>query len=178
MGAIRKHSPALLEERLTARVHHRVGGSSKLAHFADASLVRATVLRALADESASESSAARIARGELSPLERRVVRTVTNRGAAVRSRERTRREVEMLRGLIAERDARIARLTVEIEAVRRGMCGGRKMEGEIVQMGEGDAEREMTAEEAGGLGEEFPGMSFLGPSLDRAAFSAIVDSLT
>lgn len=180
MGAIRKYSSsARIEDQLTARVHHRVGGPSKLAKFADASLVRTAVLRALADEQSTIDDNARIQRGELTPLERRVVRTVTNRGAAVRSRERTRQEVESLRAAIADRDARIAHLTSQITAVRAGVSG--TMEGELAPVpvesfppnGPTIDEQQMPATTGG-----FPGQSFLAPSLDRAAFSAIIDSLT
>lgn len=178
MGAIRKPStPTREEEQLTARVHHRVGGPAKLAKFTDAALVREAVLRALTDEQPTTGDRDRISRGELTSIERRVVRTVTNRGAAVRSRERTRQEVESLRAALAERDERIAYLTQEIAAARAAVVGmipqdpaGAQIDAFPPRLDKSDEGMPITS-------DGFPGQSFLAPSLDRAAFSAIVDSL-
>lgn len=124
MATIRKSNAsraARKEEALTARVQHRIGGPAKLASYTDPALVRMNVMRALHAEQRTPKDGARIACGELTPMERRVVRTVTNRGAAVRSRERTRLEVVQLRAALAARDAAIVRLKAEVEMSRQNV---------------------------------------------------------
>lgn len=107
------------------RVHVRVGGAGRLSVYERPADVRAAVLHALAQETAldhsgdaCESERTRVLQGQLSPLERRVVRTVTNRGAAVRSRMRQRREMVTLRKVVRIRDGRVRQL----ESIIRALC--------------------------------------------------------
>lgn len=114
-----KRPPAsAYEEDLVKRIHRGVGGAARLSTFDDPSVVRQVVIEALATEQALPIDAERVRRGQLSALERRAVRTVTNRGAAVRSRVRQRRELEELRELVHARDGRVRHL----EAVVRALC--------------------------------------------------------
>lgn len=106
------------EDSLTRQIHRAVGGPSALAKQPSPAAVREAVVRALAAAQADAVNAGRVARGALTPLERRVVRTVTNRGAAVRSRARVRREVAELRKQVSERDEVIRRLTRELAEAR------------------------------------------------------------
>lgn len=176
MGAVRKPStPAGEEEQLTARVHHRVGGPARLSKFADAALVREAVLRSLADEQPTTGDRDRVARGELTPLERRVVRTVTNRGAAVRSRERTRREVESLRAALADRDRRIAYLTQEVATARAALNAMVPHDPAGAKIDAFPPRYPNSSEQLPVASDGFPGQSFMA-SLDHAAFSAIGDS--
>lgn len=115
-GRSAKQSPR--EDELVRKIHHKVGGPSKLSTYEEPSRVRLIVIEALASEQLQPSEAERIRRGQLSALERRVVRTVTNRGAAVRSRMRQRREMTSLRAQVRARDGRVKQL----EAVVRALC--------------------------------------------------------
>lgn len=111
-----KPSPA--EEELVRRIHKKVGGPSKLSTYDDPAKVRHVVIEALATEQVNASDAARIRKGQLSVFERRVVRTVTNRGAAVRSRMRQRKEVAHLKQELRIRDGRVRHL----ENIVRSLC--------------------------------------------------------
>lgn len=111
-----KPSPA--EEELVRRIHRKVGGPSKLSTYDDPAKVRQVVIEALAREQSNLSDAARIRKGQLSVFERRVVRTVTNRGAAVRSRMRQRKEVAHLKNELRLRDLRVRQL----ENMVRALC--------------------------------------------------------
>lgn len=113
------------EAALVRRVHVRVGGAGRLSAYERPTDVRAAVLHALAHEMAQDHSGdecererTRVLQGQLSPLERRVVRTVTNRGAAVRSRMRQRREMVTLRKVVRMRDGRVRQL----ESIIRALC--------------------------------------------------------
>lgn len=98
------------EEELVRRIHRKVGGPSKLSTYDDPAKVRKVVIEALATEEIHSKDRLRIQKGELSVFERRVVRTVTNRGAAVRSRLRIKKEVTKLREELRERDRRVKAL--------------------------------------------------------------------
>lgn len=98
------------EAELICRIHRAVGGPAKLSTYDDPAAVRQVVLDALAAEYTSGVDVARVRRGDLTAFERRVVRTVTNRGAAVRSRMRQRRELARLRDELRTKDERIAKL--------------------------------------------------------------------
>lgn len=111
-----KPSPA--EEELVRRIHRKVGGPSKLSTYDDPAKVRHVVIEALAREQSNLSDATRIRKGQLSVFERRVVRTVTNRGAAVRSRMRQRKEVAHLKNELRLRDLRVRQL----ENMLRALC--------------------------------------------------------
>lgn len=100
------------------RIHRKVGGPSKLSTYDDPAKVRHVVIEALAHEQTNLSDAARIRKGQLSVFERRVVRTVTNRGAAVRSRMRQRKEVAQLKNELRVRDGRVKHL----ENLIRALC--------------------------------------------------------
>lgn len=110
-------STAAAEEALVTRLHAAVGGPPALATYDNPAAVRETVLAALADAQSSAANRDRIARNALTPLERRVVRTVTNRGAAVRSRVRQRRELSRLRAELRDRDQRIAAAEAALTAL-------------------------------------------------------------
>lgn len=112
------NKPTAEEDELVRRIHQKVGGPTKLSTYDDPACVRRVVIEALAREQRSPIEAQRIQRGQLSVSERRVVRTVTNRGAAVRSRMRQRREMAALRSEVRERDGRVRQL----EAVVRALC--------------------------------------------------------
>lgn len=111
-----KPSPA--EEELVRRIHRKVGGPAKLSTYDDPAKVRYVVIEALANEQPSENEASRVRKGQLSVFERRVVRTVTNRGAAVRSRMRQRKEMAHLKQQLRLRDVRVHQL----ESVVRALC--------------------------------------------------------
>ncbi|PXF48936.1 hypothetical protein BWQ96_01278 [Gracilariopsis chorda] len=113
---IAKPTPA--EEELVRKIHRKVGGPSKLSTYDDPAKVRHVVIEALATEQLHADDTARIRRGQLSVFERRVVRTVTNRGAAVRSRMRQRRQVAQLKHELRLRDVRVRQL----EGVVRVLC--------------------------------------------------------
>lgn len=99
-------------------IHRKVGGPAKLSTYDDPAKVRHVVIEALANEQLTDVDAARIRKGQLSVFERRVVRTVTNRGAAVRSRMRQRKEMAHLRHQLRMRDVRVHQL----ESVVRALC--------------------------------------------------------
>lgn len=105
-----------VEEALVQTIHRKVGGPSKLSTYDDPADVRDVVLRALANEQPTAADSDRIDRGRLTPLERRVVRTVTNRGAAVRSRMRQRKEMQRLREEIERKDAQLHQLAAMVAA--------------------------------------------------------------
>lgn len=105
------------EDELVRRIHRAVGGPSKLSTYDDPGAVRRVVLDALAEAQRKPADARRVACGDLTPAERRVVRTVTNRGAAVRSRMRQRRELARLRDELRAKDARLARLEAALRAL-------------------------------------------------------------
>lgn len=114
----RSAKPNSGEDELVRKIHHKVGGPSKLSTYEEPSKVRRIVIEALASEQVQALEADRIRRGQLTAAERRVVRTVTNRGAAVRSRMRQRREMTTLREQVRARDGRVKQL----EAVVRALC--------------------------------------------------------
>jgi len=100
------------------RIHRKVGGPAKLSTYDDPAKVRQVVIEALALEQPNSRDGARIRKGELSVFERRVVRTVTNRGAAVRSRMRQRKEVAKLKDQLRIRDKHVENL----ENMVRSLC--------------------------------------------------------
>ncbi len=101
------------EAALVRRLQHAVRDST----LSEPAAVRASVVRELAALQRTPSEARRIARGELNTTERRVVRTVTNRGAAVRSRLRQRRELQRLRSELREKDERVRTLEAALRNV-------------------------------------------------------------
>lgn len=111
-----KPSPA--EEELVRRIHRKVGGPAKLSTYDDPAKVRHVVIEALANEQADLAESSRVRKGQLTVFERRVVRTVTNRGAAVRSRMRQRKEMDNLRKELVEGKKRVNQL----ETVVRSLC--------------------------------------------------------
>lgn len=112
------NKPTPEEDEMVRRIHRKVGGPTKLSLYEEPARVRRVVIEALATEQRSSSDISRIRRGQLSASERRVVRTVTNRGAAVRSRMRQRKEMATLRMQVRARDGRVRQL----EAVVRALC--------------------------------------------------------
>ena len=111
--------PSAKEDELVRRIHRAVGGPAKLSTYDDPAAVREVVIRALASEQrlTQPEAADRIARGELTAFERRVVRTVTNRGAAVRSRMRQRKELARLREELRKKDLRLAQLESALQSI-------------------------------------------------------------
>lgn len=105
------------EVALARCLHRAVGGPAALSAIDDPTAAREAVLAALAAQQPDPSAARRVASGDLTPLERRVVRTVTNRGAAVRSRVRQRRELTRLREELQRKDARLRRLEATLRAL-------------------------------------------------------------
>lgn len=105
------------DEPLVARLHAAVGGPAALATYDDPASVRDAVLSALAAAQPDAASARRVARNDLTATERRAVRTVTNRGAAVRSRARQRRELTRLREELRAKTARLARLEAALASL-------------------------------------------------------------
>lgn len=105
------------EADLIKRIHRRIGGAQKLTQHEDPTYARDVVLKALADVATIPADKKRIERGELTPLERRVVRTVTNRCAAVRSRTRQRRELVFLREELQRKKRQVKQLQVALNDV-------------------------------------------------------------
>lgn len=110
--------PCAAEEELVRCIHRKVGGPAKLSTYDDPAKVRHVVIEALANEQRTPADAARIRKAQLSVFERRVVRTVTNRGAAVRSRMRQRKEMAHLRHQLHLRDVRVQHL----QNIVRALC--------------------------------------------------------
>lgn len=137
--------------------------------------MRHVVIEALALEQTNLSDASRIRKGQLSVFERRVVRTVTNRGAAVRSRMRQRKEVAKLKDALVSRDDRVRRL----EEVVRALCEkyAAPLPDLVRGSGDGDVETEVEEESSrsakGEIGivepTEFP--------LDPVLFGNLVDQM-
>lgn len=113
------------ETEMVRRIHRKVGGPARLSTLDDPAAVRAVVIAALAADAGDPAAARRVAAGDLSALERRVVRTVTNRGAAVRSRMRQRRELARLRAELRDRDARLARVEAALDALTASVARAR-----------------------------------------------------
>lgn len=103
------------EEAWVKRLYRAVGGASALAGFNSPVTARTAVLAALSEQQCDAQAKARISRGDLTPLERRVVRTVTNRGAAGRSRVRQQRELARLRHELNRKDAEVRRLEAALK---------------------------------------------------------------
>jgi len=114
-AATSKHA----EDDLVRRIHRAVGGPSKLSTYDDPATVREVVISALARASHSTAEYARISKGDLTAFERRVVRTVTNRGAAVRSRMRQRKELARLRDELQKKDERLRQLEAALESITK-----------------------------------------------------------
>lgn len=100
------------------RIQKRMGGQRVLKGVSDPAAVRAIVLDALAADQSSQRDAARVQRNNLSALERRAVRTVTNRGAAVRSRQRQRVQLCELQAELAAKDSQLEALQKAFGAVQ------------------------------------------------------------
>eukprot|EP00171_Calliarthron_tuberculosum_P023935 IDg23935t1 len=98
------------EDAMVERLHRAVGGPAALSGIDDPVAARTAVLTALASQQTDAVGVQRVLRGDLTPHERRTVRTVTNRGAAVRSRVRQRRELARLRDELMRKDAHVKRL--------------------------------------------------------------------
>lgn len=105
------------EEELVRRIHRAVGGPSKLSTYDDPAAVRQVVILALAAEQSDTTEGERITKGDLTVFERRVVRTVTNRGAAVRSRMRQRKELARLRDELRRKDLRLKQLEAALHSI-------------------------------------------------------------
>lgn len=110
------------EERLVRIIHRKVGGPAALSTYDDPAGVREVVIAALAAEQSTPADARRVRMGDLTGLERRVVRTVTNRGAAVRSRMRQKRELSRLREELKRKDTKVRQLE---EALAKANGNGR-----------------------------------------------------
>lgn len=102
------------EDALVQRLHAAVGGPAALSAMENPVATRRAVLAALASQQGNHEHAKRVLSGDLTALERRAVRTVTNRGAAVRSRVRQRRELELLREQVRRKDEQVRRLEAAI----------------------------------------------------------------
>jgi len=84
------------------------------------SALRERVIYALAAMQTNPGDLSRISRGELTPSERRVVRTVTNRGASVRSRIRKKGELSRLRAELKAKEERVQLLESELRNAASG----------------------------------------------------------
>lgn len=104
------------------RIHARMGGQVRLRGVLDPTAVRRIVLDALAADQTAPREAVRVRRNQLTVLERRAVRTVTNRGAAVRSRQRQRNNLAGLRAALLEKDAQLAALRRALGTVQAVMA--------------------------------------------------------
>lgn len=113
---------SVTEDVLVRRLHQAVGGPTALSAFDNPIATREAVLAALARQNSDSGAAARISRGDLTPLERRAVRTVTNRGAAVRSRVRQRKELAWLQEELQRKDEQVRRLEAAICALSSTMA--------------------------------------------------------
>lgn len=116
-GSNQKQSAAS-ESDLIRKIHRQVNIPENLGISKDPASVRRSALEALAREQNLNTDATRIRRGQLSAAERRIVRTVSNRGAAIRSRMRQRQSMVLMREQIRSRNTRISQL----ESVVRALC--------------------------------------------------------
>lgn len=146
--------------------------------------VRARVVRELAILQTTARDASRINRGELTSTERRVIRTVTNRGAAVRSRLRQRKELARLRAQLKEKDERVKVLEAALRTVNhpgvsnisststfafpRSSSAGKNSSAANAAPSSGKRERESANNNA---------ESGLRSSFDGNAFGSFIDSL-
>lgn len=105
------------EDEFIRRIQIKVGGTTKLSLCHDSSQVRRVVIQALADLQSSASESTRVRKGQLFACERRIVRTVTNRGAALRSRMRQRNEMEKIKSELREKERRVRELEQTIQSL-------------------------------------------------------------
>lgn len=84
------------------------------------SALRERVLYALAAMQTNPRDLSRVSGGELTLSERRVVRTVTNRGASVRSRIRKKDELQRLRAELKAKEERVTALEAQLRNVATG----------------------------------------------------------
>lgn len=110
------------ENDLIRRIHRKIGGSKKLAEYDNPTDARDIVLKALAEVSTTAKDKRRIEHGDLTPLERRVVRKVTNRCAAGRSRTRRQREIAHLREELRQKQSQIMELQLALRNVAQSGC--------------------------------------------------------
>lgn len=105
------------EEELVQRLHSTVGGPVALSNYDDPAVARNAVIAALASLKSDVGEVRRIEGGNFTSLERRAMRTLTNRGAAMRSRARQRRELERLHEQLRRKDEQVQRLEAAICAL-------------------------------------------------------------
>jgi hypothetical protein len=110
------------EERLVRRIHKQLGGQARLRAITNPTAVRVTVLDALARDQPTPAAADAVRQNTLTTLQRRAVRTVTNRGAAVRSRIRQRNALGLLKDQLAKKDQQLTALR-EAYAAMQGILG-------------------------------------------------------
>jgi hypothetical protein len=101
---------AVAEGRLVRRIIGRMGGQLAVKGLLDPAAVRQVVLEALAAGQATQRDTSRVLNNNLTAVERRAVRTVTNRGAAVRSRQRQRMQLSELQAELAAKDRQLETL--------------------------------------------------------------------
>lgn len=105
------------EDYFIRQIQLKVGGTTKLSQCHDAAQVRRVVIHALADLQCSATESMRVRKGQLFASERRIVRTVTNRGAALRSRMRQRNELEKIKSELREKEKRVCELEQTIQSL-------------------------------------------------------------
>lgn len=105
------------EDEFIRRIQMKVGGTTKLSQCHDPAQVRRVVIHALADLQCSVPESMRVRKGQLFASERRIVRTVTNRGAALRSRMRQRNELEKIKSELREKERRVSELEQTIQSL-------------------------------------------------------------
>jgi hypothetical protein len=111
------------QEILIRRIQKKMGGQARLKEISDPHVVRKIALDALAADQSSELEAARIRKDSLTSLERKCVRTVTNRVTSVRSRQRQRDQLRLLKAELVEKDAQLEELSTALASVQKVLIG-------------------------------------------------------
>jgi hypothetical protein len=109
------------QEALIRRIQKRMGGQARLKSISDPHVVRKIALEALAADQVCDSDAARILQDNLTNIERKCVRTVTNRVTSVRSRQRQRDQLKILKQELVEKDAQLSVALANVQKVLLGI---------------------------------------------------------
>ena len=103
---------------LVKQIQRAMGGQSALRGITSPAAVRNIVLNALASLRNDADNQVRIRSNKLSSIERAAVRIVTNRGAAMRSRQRQRRFVGDLMLELENKQGKIKELESELDSLK------------------------------------------------------------
>eukprot|EP00172_Hildenbrandia_rubra_P002374 Plantae.Rhodophyta-Hildenbrandia_rubra.ctg3195.p1 GENE.Plantae.Rhodophyta-Hildenbrandia_rubra.ctg3195~~Plantae.Rhodophyta-Hildenbrandia_rubra.ctg3195.p1 ORF type:complete len:182 (-),score=38.00 Plantae.Rhodophyta-Hildenbrandia_rubra.ctg3195:1420-1965(-) len=103
---------------LVKQIQRSMGGQGALRGITSPAVVRSIVLEALATLQQTDDDQIRVRSNKLTSIERAAVRIVTNRGAAMRSRQRQRRFVGDLMMELEMKQGVIKKLEGELESLR------------------------------------------------------------